>query len=309
MSTLQKYQELAADRDREIEDVKRQLGKYPDIRLSYWSFTNYRTCPQKWALQFVPKGFPKVKDNFFAISGSVVHSLWESFTDQVKTGKLEWGESDFLTDNVPGFYDKFVGEEPVNWGTHGITPEQHRTNSLPEIINSISWLHRQLTAEGLIPCDPSTVHSEYSFLTKLTDRVTISGRTDFVFVRPDDLIILDLKDVIKRSNVDWRQLVWYTLGVEPHFGKPVSKAGFALTKLKDWSWRNPNAKNYRETLKKEILETALAILQKPFEARINRHNCSYCDVASRCPEWQRYSSRSQSILATIAALEEGPVQI
>lgn len=309
MSTLQRYHELASARDKEIEDVRRQLGKYPDIRLSYWSFTNYRTCPQKWALQFVPKPFPKVKDNFFAISGSVVHSLWESFTDQVKTGRLEWKESDFLTDNVSGFYDRFVEEEPVNWDSHGITPEQHRERSLPEIQSSISWLHQQLTAEGLIPCDPSTVFSEYSFQTPLTDRVTITGRTDFVFVRPTDLIILDLKDVAKRSNVDWRQLVWYTLGIEPQFNKPVSKAGFCLTKLRDWSWRNPNAKDYREKLQKEIFETALSILREPFMAKINRHNCSYCDVASRCPEWQRYSSRSQSILDTIAALDEGPVSI
>lgn len=285
------------------------MGQRGDVRLSYWSFTNYRTCPQKWAFQYIRKPFRPVRDNFWAVSGSTVHSLWEDFTGGVKSGQLQWDDKSFLTDNVVGYYDKFVGENPVDWAGNGTTLPKHRDTALPEIESSLTWLYEELEREGLIPCDPGTIHTEFSFKTPFNEQVTMTGRTDLVFEHSNSLTVVDLKDVWKRSNVDWRQLLWYTLGLEPQFNKPVTRAGFCLTKLRSWSWRDPDAKDYRTTLSREILETALQILRDPFKAVINRHNCTYCDVNKRCPEWQRYSASSRAILETIAQLEEGKVDI
>lgn len=246
------------------------------------------------------------KDAYWAISGSVVHSLWEDFTKGLKTGYLDWSDTDFLTDNTTSYYDKFLEEEYVDWDANQLTADEHRNSALPEIRTSVSWLYQELQTQGFIPRDPATIHTEWSFVTPLPNvPVELSGRIDLVFENPSDIDVVDLKDVTKRGNVNWRQLIWYVLGAEPHFNKPVNNAGFLLTKLQEWSWRPPDKRERREKLYKEILEMALKIRRDPFPAKVNRRYCGRCPVQGLCPEWQRYSKRSRALESELKTLGEG----
>jgi hypothetical protein len=307
--TIANYADLRAKRDYEVEEAKRFLGRFPDVRLSYWSFSNYKTCPQRYILQARPKKVYPKRDAYWALQGATVHSLWEDFTKGVRAGNHEWSDREFLSDNIAPYYDKVVKEEYVDWGVHGVPPDEHRKSALPEIFDSINFVFDTLESEGFIPCDPASIHTELKFTTRFTPDITLTGRVDLVFERPDRFHIVDFKDIADRSRVDWRQLIWYVFGLEPQFGKPVGQVGFLLTKLREWSWRNPNAKDYRAKLRAEILNTALKIRREPFPAIVSRHHCTWCDVQKQCPEYQSYAGRSNEILNTIAILEEGFVEI
>jgi hypothetical protein len=243
--------------------------------------------------------------------------LWEDFTERLKDGTIEWADTDFLTDNASGYYDRFVGEEYVDWRSNDLNQDEHRRITLPEIRTSVSWLYQELQNQGFIPRDPSTIHTEWSFVTPVESSVEgvefapveLSGRIDLVFEDKDKIDIVDLKDVYKRGNVDWRQLIWYVLGAEPQFEKPVDRAGFLLTKLQEWSWRPPDKRDRRAKLRQEILEMALKIRRDPFPAKISRHHCNRCPVKEHCPEWKRYSGRSAALVAELDAAGEGKITI
>ncbi len=219
-----------------------RLASFDDIRLSFWSYNLYKTCPQKFILLAHAPRQRYVRDNYWAIAGSTIHSLWEDFITLLKDGKADWNEAkDFLLDNTTPYYDNFISGENVNWKAHEVSPEEHRADAIPGIRRSCTYLLDQFETVGLIPRDPATIHSELTFKTPLVNPLTgeaskhvkVTGRTDLVFEDKDSIDIIDLKDVWKRSSVDWRQLMWYGFGLEPHFNKPVNRAGFLLTRLQD----------------------------------------------------------------------------
>jgi hypothetical protein len=294
-------------RDLYLEQASAKLAEHPDIRISYWSFSNYKACPQRWAILHARPPAPPKVDTFFAINGSVVHSLFEDFTKGVKAGEMQWEDKDFLTDSVPRYYDKFLDEEYVAWDAHDTTKEAYRPPAVEAARVSVSFLYDQLLREGYLPRDPSTIHTELSFATPFGDSggITLTGRTDLVFVNPNDFEVVDLKDVGNRGNTDWRQLIWYVLGLEPIFKKPCRRASFLLTKLQSWKPYNPDAKNYRHDLRVEILKTALNIRREPFRPIVSRHHCPRCNAQGICPEWQQYSYRNNAILQTVSLLGEG----
>lgn len=296
------------------EEAKAKLASFDDVRLSYWAFAMYKECPQKYLLGYVGRRRKERLDSYWAISGSVIHSLWERSVYGVKQDHLGWTETlDFMVSNISRYYDHFVTTEPIDWLSHQMDPAAHREASLREIEKSVRFLHGELYRTGLLPRDSSLVHSEVPFKTPLHGQdgtplpVTITGRPDLVFENDDSLVIIDLKDVISRSNVNWRQVVWYSLGVEPHYKKQVSHAGFLLTKLASWSWRDVNnvKKDYRNILTREIYEAALAIRRNPFHAKVSRHTCPRCDVSHLCPEWSRYAGRHADLLEGVPSIGEG----
>lgn len=296
---------LKSLRDSERLEALRFLGKFPDVRLSYWAFQNFKTCPQRYMFLIRRPAVPPVEDAYWSLGGSVVHSLFETFINSVRKGQLEWKDAEWLPESVESFYDREVAQRNVSWRDHGETPEEHRMRSLPQLRTSICYMHDALRKEGLIPCDPNKVYVEVPFETKIAPDITIAGRTDLVFDRDTHITIVDAKDVDKRSNVDWRQLIWYALGLEPVFNKPADRVGFILTKLRDWSWRNPNGRTYRADLVAEINQFVREIRAGEFPARINRHTCSYCRAQNRCPEWTQYAGASRQILDNLDLLGEG----
>lgn len=300
---------MVAIRDRYVEEAQRELASQNEIYLSYWSFTTHRLCPQRYALDcVVRRPRPPTVDSFWAINGSIVHSLWESFTKEVKYGGLEWTNRDYLHDNVDKHYNEFMEREFVDWQAHDTSKENYEKEALPQVHQSVDYVFNVLSGEGLIPCDPETVQVERPLKTMLVPGVKIAGRPDLVFERSDGLIVVDLKDVWSKSNLDWRQLIWYAFLCEPHYpGKRVKRAGFLMPRLGEWSWRNPDSRNYRINLKREILETALKIKREPFTPKPDRFKCTRCPVQSLCPEWSNYTSRTAELLNSVVLMSEGNV--
>lgn len=319
-----KLEQLIAARNAEVRDKQALLGRYDDVQFSFWAWSQYRDCPQKYIMYTVGEREDVIQDNYWAIKGSVVHTVLEDSVNAIKAGKLDWSDqSDFMREAVLPTYDKFLDENWVNWEGQGVSPALHRRDALPEIYHSVEWMHAELCRQGLLPRDPATIHAERSFKTQLRTAdgrllpVKITGRCDLVFEDPDGIVIVDPKDVTKKSSksINWRQLVWYALGFEPEFNKPVKWAGFILTYLQDWYKRNPNAVHpqlkqpFREVLFREILEVALKIRQGEFKAKLDRHVCSYCPVNHRCPDYFRWTGSNSEILNTIALLDEGVTEI
>ncbi len=135
---------LVARRNAVVEDAQRTLAQKDHIKLSYWSFERYRECPQKFALHVVEGHGKKFDDSYYAIKGSVVHSLSETFIDGVKDGTLDWSDRDYLIDNIPDRYDKQVQTEYVAWDEHEVNPDEHRTASLPELLQISRGINPQL---------------------------------------------------------------------------------------------------------------------------------------------------------------------
>jgi hypothetical protein len=316
--------EIRAVRDRLVAEHTRQLAQYGDVRLSYWAFSIYNECPQRYILYAVGRHSELAirKDNYNAVSGSVVHSLIEDMTTEVKAGAIDWDDKDFLSDNVPQYLDKFLAEEPVDFESREIDVVEYKAQVIPLIRNSTRNMYNMLRDEGLIPCDPATVTQEMKFQTPVLlpgkhppyPGITLTGRADLVFDKGHGIVIVDPKDVEKKGNLNWRQLSWYALGLEPVFGKPVLRAGFLLSKLGEWAWRNPNGKHRgdtrlsREVLWDEILETVLKIRREPFRARLSNFHCPRCEVRDLCPEYYTYAGRQNSILEELEALDEGKVK-
>lgn len=318
-----KLEALIAARNAEIVKKQQQLATYGDVQFSFWAFSQYKDCPQKYIMFTVGRDQDVIKDNYWAIKGAVVHSTLEYAVKDVKAGKLDWKEmGEHMKDNVRPVYDKFLSENFVDWQGQQVTPELHKRDALPEIYTSVDFLFSELVRMGYLPRDPKTIYAEESFKTQLKTAegkllpVKITGRCDLVLDEPDGLVIIDPKDVIQKTSksINWRQLVWYALGFEPIFNKPVKKAGFCMTYVRDWYWKSPDAKHpksqgktFREVLFKEILETALAIRQGNFGAKVNRHVCHYCPVKHRCPDYYRWAGANAEVLNSLALLGEGSV--
>jgi hypothetical protein len=309
-----KLDSLIKERNSVVADHAQFIGRHDNVRLSFWSFSMYRECPQKYIMAAVGRRKPVKKDNFHAITGSVVHSLWEDFTKGVKSGTFCWDDRDFFRGHVQPYYDRFVESNWVDWPTQRVDPTDFRTHALPLIQRSVDNAYEMLSAQGLIPHPPELVHPEFSFVTPHAGgAIQLSGRTDLIFEYDDSIKIVDYKDVKDASKINWRQTVWYTFGLEPLFKKPVAEAGYLLTKLNEWAWRNPNGKarndsqgrSYREVLWAEILDVVTKIRRERFEARVSRFHCNYCPVKDACPEYWTYAGKQQSLFASLSGLGEG----
>lgn len=328
-----RLEEIKAVRDSQAAKGKAKLAEMGHVQLSYWKLSTYYKCPQQYLLHCIARDFEEDfhDDNFWAITGSVVHGLFEDFIKDAKHGStvLE-KDKDFLLDNAAARYDKFVSEERVDWDAQRVDPDEYRKSAVPGILKSLDWTYEELFRMGVLPRDPALLHPEYSFKTYMTNSegktlpLLLTGRVDLVVEptpsEPQHLRIVDYKDVAKdnSNSLNWRQLVWYPMGIEPIFGLPCKESGFLLTHLRKWKPKNPDAINardkqnpkrsFRDILRAEILEMALKIRRDTFPAKTSRHHCFYCPQQKNCPEFYQYAGRQQELLADLDALHEGAVK-